>query len=174
MDPFRVDIAIAALFTVAGILEAALLNAHGKDRVVTALVAPAMLSWLALRRKRPVLASVAFALTLLLEAPLDSFFVDYATTPFVGLLFLVYSLGRHADGRPMWAALALLFPCLTVAVATGAQDLVAGDLVWVAFILILPFLAGRGLRGRALLQAELREKAERAEAERGERAVRAV
>jgi signal transduction histidine kinase len=174
MDPFRVDIAIALLFCVAAALEAALIDAHGKDRVLTALLAPGLLSWLALRRRRPVLAAVAFALALALEAPLDSFLVDYATTPLVGLLLMLFSLGRHADGRPMWAALALFYPSVVVAVWVSEEGLAAGDLFWVGFILIPPFLAGRALRSRALLQRELREKAERAEADRSERARRAI
>jgi signal transduction histidine kinase len=174
MDPFRVDVGIALLFCVAAAIEAALIDAHGKDRLLTALLAPTLLSWLALRRRRPVLGGVGFALALLVEAPLDSFLVDYATTPFIGLLLMLFSLARHADGRPMWAAFALFFPCLAVAVATSEDGLAVGDLFWVAFILILPFLAGRALRGRALLERELREKAERAEAERGERVRRAI
>jgi signal transduction histidine kinase len=174
MDPFRVDVAIAVLFCVAATLEAALVDSHGKDRVLTALLAWVLLSWLALRRRRPVLAAVAFALVLALSAPLDSFLVEYATTPFIGLLLVSFSLGRHADGRPMWAGLAFLYPCLALALVTTEEGLAAGDFVWLLFILTPPFLAGRALRGRALLQRELREKAERAEAERGERALRAI
>jgi hypothetical protein len=81
MDPFRVDVGIALLFCLAAAIEAALIDAHGKDRVLTALLAPTLLSWLALRRRRPVLGGVGFALALLVEAPLDSFLVDYATRP---------------------------------------------------------------------------------------------
>jgi signal transduction histidine kinase len=174
MDPLRVDIAIAVLFGVAATLEAALIDAHGKDRVLTALLAWGLLSWLALRRRRPVLAALPFALFLPLEAPLESFLFDYSTVAFIGLLFMLYSLGRHADGRRMWAALALFYPCVVVAAAASEDGLAAPDLIWLALILTPPFLAGRALRGRALLQRELREKAERADAERGERALRAI
>jgi signal transduction histidine kinase len=174
MDPFRVDVAIALLLCIAATLEAALVDAHGKDRLLTALLAWVLLPWLALRRRRPVLAAVAFALVLALSAPLDSFLVAYATTPFIGLLLVSFSLGRHADGRPMWAALALLYPCLALALVATEEGLAAGDFVWLIFIVTPPFLAGRALRGRALLQRELRAKAERAEAERVDRARRAI
>jgi signal transduction histidine kinase len=48
------------------------------------------------------------------------------------------------------------------------------DSFWALFLFGLPTLAGRALRSRVLLQAELREKAERAELERAERARGAV
>jgi signal transduction histidine kinase len=48
------------------------------------------------------------------------------------------------------------------------------DSFWALFIFGLPTLAGRALRSRVLLQAELREKAERAELDRAERARGAV
>jgi signal transduction histidine kinase len=174
MDAFRMDVVVALGFCVAATVEAALIDAHGRDRVLTALLCWVLLPSLAFRRRRPVAAVVAFGLVLMLQAPLDTFLVEYATTPFVALLFLAYSLGRHADGRPMWAALPLLFVSVAVALIASQEGFVAEDVIWVVFLVGLPFLAGRALRGRALLQRELREKAERAEAERGVRARRAV
>jgi len=174
MDPFRVDVVVALAFCVAGTLEAALIDGHGGDRVLTALVSWVLLPWLAVRRRRPELAALAFALVLALQTPLDAFLVQYATTPFVALLLLAYSLGRHADGRPMWIALVLLFVGVAIALIASEEAFVAEDVIWLVFLVGLPFLAGRALRGRALLQLELREKAERAEAERGVRGLRAV
>jgi hypothetical protein len=40
------------------------------------------------------------------------------------------------------------------------------EIFWAVFLFGLPVLAGRALRSRALLQAELHDKAERAERER--------
>ena len=45
-----------------------------------------------------------------LQAYLDGFLAKKITAPFVAVLLLLYSVGRYADGRRCWIALAVLIP----------------------------------------------------------------
>ena len=115
-----------------------------------------------------------FAVPTVLQAFLDGFLTKNSTTPFVGLLFLLYSIGRYAEPLRLRNALLVLVPSLflTLTVEVGFEG--PADLVWLTFLFGLPVLAGRALRSRTLLQAELREKAEQAERDRADRAELAV
>ena len=68
----------------------------------------------------------------------------------------------------------MLIPSLVVTLAVEAGLEAWEDFVWLAFLFGLPVLAGRAIRSRVMLQAELREKAEQAERERATSAHRAV
>jgi signal transduction histidine kinase len=174
MDPFRVDVAIAALFVVGGTIEFALLiDPDGRNQPVTIAACVVALSSLAFRRRDPLIAAAIFAVPALIQAPLDGYFTSNGTAPFVGVILLFYSVGRYADGRRL-AAAATLLASSTWAAIVIESGFVLEDTFWLLFIFGLPLLAGRALRSRVLLQAELREKAERAERDRVERARGAV
>ena len=174
VDPFKLDIAIAAAFVVVAIVELAHLDPEGRSRAVTIATAVIALSGLAFRRRDALLAAVIFIVPCVLQAFLDGYLTKNSTTPFVALLFLLYSIGRYADTRRLRNALLLLIPglMLTLSVEVGLEG--PADLIWFTFMFGLPVLAGRALRSRALLQAELREKADRAELDRADRAQLAV
>jgi signal transduction histidine kinase len=173
VDPFRVDIALAALFAIAGTIELSLLDSEGHSRPITIAASAIASAGIAFRRRDPLLAAAIYSVPALIQAPLDGFMTSNSTTPFVAVILLFYSIGRYAAPKRFPAAVALL--------ATGmmATLLIEGglepeDSFWALFLFGLPTLAGRALRSRVLLQAELREKAERAELERVERARGAV
>lgn len=173
VDPFRVDIALAALFVIVGTIELSFLDSEGHDRAITIAAGVLAASGLAFRRRDPLLAASVFAVPALIQAPLDGFLTTNSTAPFVAVILLFYSIGRYAPPKR--------FPAATAVLATGmmATLLIEGglepeDSFWALFLFGLPALAGRALRSRVLLQAELREKAERAELERAERALGAV
>jgi signal transduction histidine kinase len=173
VDPFRVDIAIAALFVVASTIELSFLDSEGHDRAITIAAGVIAASALAFRRRDPLLAAAIFVVPALIQAVLDGFLTSNSTAPFVAVILLFYSIGRYAPANRFRAAAAVL------AVGMMATLLVEGgleieDSFWALFLFGLPTLAGRALRSRVLLQAELREKAERAELERVERARGAV
>ena len=173
IDPFRKDVVLAALFIVAGAVEMSLIDSDGGDRGVTIAAAAVSLSSVAFRRRNPLLAAVLFIVPALAQALLDGFLTSNSNTPFVAVLLLLYSVGRYAPARRFPPAAALL------AVGTLAVLLVEGpfetaDIFWAFFLFGLPVLAGRALRSRAMLHAELREKAERAERDREDRARGAV
>src|SRR4051812_6234168 len=168
VDPFKVDIAIAALFMLVAAIELYHLDSEGHNRPVAIVAGVICLSSLAFRRRNTLLAAVIFSVPTVLQAFFDGYLTKNSTTPFVALLFLLYSLGRHADRRTMRASLAVLIPSLilTLGVEVGFEG---PDAFWLTFLFGLPVAAGRSLRSRALLHAELREKAEQAERDRVER-----
>jgi signal transduction histidine kinase len=174
VDPFRADVVLAALFVVVGTVELYFLDSEGHSRPITMAAGVIALSGLAFRRRDPLIAAVIFAAPTLIQAFLDGFLTKNSTTPFVGLILLLWSIGRYADTRRLRAALLVLIPCLMVALAVEAEFEGVEDFFWAGFLFGLPVLAGRALRSRILLQSELRAKAERAESERAASAYRAV
>jgi signal transduction histidine kinase len=173
VDPFRVDVALAALFVIASAIELLLLDSEGHNRAITVAAGVVAASGLAFRRRDPLFAAAIYVVPALLQASLDGFMTSNSTAPFVAVILLFYSIGRYAPPNR--------FPAAAAVLATGmmATLLIEGgleieDSFWALFLFGLPVLAGRALRSRVLLQAELREKAERAERERVERARGAV
>jgi signal transduction histidine kinase len=174
MDPFHADLLLAALFVAAAAIELTLLDANGGNRPLTVAAAMLSLSGLAFRRRDPLLASVIFVAPIIIQAPLDGFATENSTTPFVGMLLLLYSIGRYAAGRRFYLAFGITVAgvILALALETGWEG--TDDLIWASFLFVLPALVGRALRSRSLLQSQLREKAERAEVERHAKAQAAV
>jgi signal transduction histidine kinase len=105
-----------------------------------------------------------------IATPLNTFIFTNLTTPFIILLTLSYTVGRHAMGRLMWLELAVLAVLVPLTGGIGSP----GDTLWTAILLGAPAFAGRGIRNRVFLQHEMREKAMRLEAQRGLRARQAV
>jgi signal transduction histidine kinase len=174
-EPLLIDSAVACAFIVGGLVEVALIDADGDSRVLTGMLCVAMFSPLAWRRRAPVATAVATAaIPVVAELIGDNFLLDNTTAPFVALLLVLYSVGRYVDGARLWPVLAFLFVALAMAIALSNERIAVEELVWIIFNFGLPVLAGRALRGRVLLQRELREKAEREESERAERARRAL
>lgn len=174
VDPFRADLVLAALFVVVGAIELYNLDSEGHSRPVTLAAGVVCLSSLAFRRRNPLIAAAIFSAPMVLQAFLDGFLTKNTTTPFVAVLLLLYSMGRYADTRRLRAGLLVLIPSLLVALTVEAEFEGVEDLFWACFLFGLPVLAGRALRSRVMLQAELRRKAEQAERERVDRARSAV
>lgn len=173
VDPFRVDIAIAALFVVACVIELSSLDSEGHNRAITVAAGVIAASALAFRRRDPLLAAAIFVVPALIQAAFDGFLTSNSTAPFVAVILLFYSIGRYAPPNRFPAAAAVLaVGMMTTLLVEGGLEI--EDSFWALFLFGLPTLAGRALRSRVLLQAELREKAERAELERVERARGAV
>lgn len=164
-DPFRKDIALAAAFVIAGVIELSLLDSEGGSRALTIAAGVVALSAVAFRRRDPVLAAAVFLLPALIQAFADGYLTAASTTPFVAILLLLFSFGRYASGRRFALSAGLLSVGMSATIFVE-NAFEASEIFWVIFLFGLPLLAGRALRSRALLQAELREKAERAEAER--------
>src|SRR6185436_12314035 len=123
VDPFKLDIAIAAAFIAVATVELVHLDPEGHSRAVTIPAAAIALSSLAFRRRDPLLAAVIFALPTLVQAPLNGYETANSTTPFVGLLFLLYSMGRYADARQLRIGLIVLIGTLmaTLAIEVGFE-----------------------------------------------------
>jgi signal transduction histidine kinase len=175
MDPWRADLVLGIVFGVAVVVECMLIPTEGFSRATSAAfgvaaVGPAV----ALRRRNTLAAVLIFVGVLLVASPVGTFLLVTGTTPFIVALLLCYSLGRHEAGRRFWAGVAALIPGMWIVFLLEPNELEGGDLIWTVFLFAPPMLIGRALRSRALLQAELREKAERSEAERELRAEQAV
>jgi signal transduction histidine kinase len=174
VDPFRADIVLAGVFIVAGAIELYNLDSEGHSRPVTLTAAVLCLSGIAFRRRNPLMAVVVFSVPTVLQAFLDGYLTKNSTTPFVAMLLLLYSIGRYADTRQLRVGLPVLVISLVVALQVEVPLEGVEDIFWLFFLFGLPVLAGRALRSRVLLQAELRAKAEQAERDRAENAHAAV
>jgi signal transduction histidine kinase len=164
LDPLLVDFLLAAVIVAAAIGETLLREPDG-SRTTNIVAALALLFPLTWRRRDPVLATVLYLAVLLAEYPFDGYLFQSVEAPFVGLLVMLYSLGRHADGRRMWIGLGISLVLMLARLLLGTEE-GPGEVFWLVLVVLPPFLAGRALRGRMALQAELREKAAQAEAAR--------
>jgi len=173
MDPFHKDIALAAVFVVAAVVELSLLDPQGGSRALTIAAGVIAMSSVAFRRRDALVAALVFLVPAVAQAFAGGYLTTASTTPFVAILLLLFSIGRYAPGWrfPVAAGLLSVGMSATVFIEDAFE---VSEIFWTIFLFGLPMLAGRALRSRALLQAELREKAERAEAEREWRARYAV
>ncbi|HEX8648042.1 MAG TPA: sensor histidine kinase [Thermoleophilaceae bacterium] len=145
---------------------------NGRDPALALdlLAAAALTVPLLWRRRAPLAMAIAVMLaalgqTLWLTQPPDVF----AETLVAAVT--MFSLGHHAESRQAWIGI-VVSAAIAVAISVVYDP---ADIVFpVVFFFLLPWAAGRVLRGRLLLARELAEKAARLEAEREERAARAV
>ncbi len=169
LDELKGDAMLAALFAIAGVLESILVKSGGHSRPLTACAAVAVSVPLVWRRRNTLAAVVGFVALVSLGSSLNTFLLNNLTSPFVGMLFLAYTVGRHETGWRVWLELGFI----AVVIALGGIGSL-GDAIWTAAALGGPALAGRAIRSRMLFQREMREKTTRLEAERELRAQRAV
>jgi hypothetical protein len=129
MDPFRADAILAGAFAVASVIEALLINAHGHSRALTVVGSVLLSATIAWRRRNTMVAVIAFLAVLLVQEPLDTLAFDNMTAPFIEILLLGYSVGRHEPSRRMWVEVALIAVFINV-VAAISDGLNLGDLLW--------------------------------------------
>ena len=108
MDPFRADIALAALFVVASVIEVFAVPSHGDSIPVTVAAGIAAQSALAWRRRAPLVAAVLFAFPTALQAVAGGFLTQDTTVHFLAAMLLLYSIGRYADARAFRVAFPLV------------------------------------------------------------------
>ena len=97
------------------------------------------------------------------------------TTPFVAIGILFYSLGRYSHGRSALAgALILYLPVNLVALSSNNDQAPELAFLWSIALLTPPYVAGRIMRRRLAMQAELRRLTAHLEADRGMREQRAI
>jgi signal transduction histidine kinase len=176
MDPYRADLLLAAALLVEGLLEVALLlpDETPRDGVVAVLVA-GLACCVAIRRRFPAVAPLV-GMVLFLAYPIaGQEYTEHLVSPFFVALFLVYGIGRHLEGRTMWAVTAAAAVLMTLYTAIEDTDDAVGNYVLtIGGLVVAPVLIGRVIRNRAHLNRALREKAERLEHERADRAAAAA
>ena len=176
MDPYRADLLLAAAFLVEGLLEVALLLPDGSGREgAIALLMVGLAGCVAIRRRLPV-AAAGFGMLLFCAYPaLGQEYTEHLVSPFFITLLLIYGIGRHLEGRALWAVTAYVVVLMSIYTALeGTEDTVGNYLLSIGALVIAPVLIGRVLRNRARLNRALREKAERLEHERADRAAAAA
>lgn len=174
-DPFKVDLALALVLVAGMIVEALLVRPEGHSRVATAILGSAAMLTVAWRRRSPFAAVLAFSALCVVQEPLGSFFFGSQTnTPFVAAILMVYSAGRHLEGRRAWAAGGAVMVGVCIGTAFTQTFHGPSDFLWVFILFIPPLIAGQAIRSRVALRRELRAKTERLEAEREVAAQRAV
>jgi signal transduction histidine kinase len=176
LDPYRADLLLAAAFLVEGLLEVALLVPEETgNQVVVAFLIAGLAGCLAIRRRLPIVAAVVGFAVFTAYPLFDKAYVDHLVSPFFATLLLVYGVGRHVEGRIVWALAAYASVLMAIFTAIEGTDDTAGNyLLTIGALVLAPILVGRVIRSRARLNRALREKAERLEHERAERAATAA
>jgi signal transduction histidine kinase len=174
MDPFRADVALAAAFVVASVIEVLLVPSRGDHVAVTVVAAVLTQSALAYRRRDPLVAAVWFAVPTVAQAFAGGFLTQDTTVHFLSAMFLLFSIGRYAEPRPFRVAFPVVMAASAVALLVEAGLERTEYFFWFVLLYSLPAFVGRALRSRARLQSELREKTELIERQQADRARTAV
>ncbi len=176
MDRYRADALLGVVVGVEMQVEAALGPAEGGLKVAIHAALLLLAACVALRRRLPVLTSLAALGVFVFAQGHDRAVTDSLYLPLFLVLFLNYSVAANAEGRRFWIA---PFAAYAAGLAGIAIDDYGGslgnDLLWLGLVFVAgPMVAGRLVRSRGGLQRALRAKAERLEREREERAAEAV
>ena len=167
--PGRVDAALAAAMLVGGTAELLALRDGAAGLPAVVLMAAGLL----LRRRRPLTALGVGLAGLMISSVLPG--EAAALTPFLALIFLVFSMAMRVDPPRLYLAAAAT---LAAGVAATLLDDIPdepGDFPLLAALLVAaPVAGGRLLRSRSELTRALRDKAARAERNRERRANEAV
>src|SRR3954452_10038757 len=174
IDPRVFDWAFALLFAVWAVL-----STYTSDHVVgpawlTALVAGASSGVAAyIRRSHPLGALLSWSAAVLVLAA-------WLTPPeeigplFLGLLLFPYMVGAHVAGRRALVAPPVVLVTVLAVALSSVDGYIYGDIVFPTIFGVLMWLAGRVVRSRAELTAELHEAAQVAHEQREADAARAV
>lgn len=121
---------LAVAFAAAGVVESIFVNSSGHSRPLTAVAAVALASPVVWRRRHTLGAVIGFMAVAAAAAPLDVFIFAHTTTPFITVLVLAYTVGRHEAGRRMWLGLAVLAVLIPLTGGIGTR----GDPLWTAIL----------------------------------------
>ena len=176
MDPYRADLLLASVLLVEGLLEVAfLLPEETPYRGLVAALIAALAGCVAIRRRLPAVAAVIGMLIFCAYPALGEEYTEHLVSPFFVALLLIYGIGRHLEGRVVWAVTAYAAVVMTLFTALEQTDDTVGNyLLSIGALVLAPILIGRVIRNRAQLNQALREKAERLEHERADRAAAAA
>jgi signal transduction histidine kinase len=173
LDPLKGDLLLGAFLLVEGLLEVVLLLDEGRG--VAAVLVAMLAGCVAIRRRLPVVAPIVGLAIFAAFPALDQAYTEKLISPFFVTLLLIYGIGRHLDGRAMWAMTAYAAVLTSVFTAFEQTDDTAGNYALsVGMLAVAPVLIGRVIRNRVQLNRALRQKAERLERERAERTAAAA
>jgi signal transduction histidine kinase len=172
-DPYRADLLLGAFLLVEGLLEVVLLVPEGRG--IAGVMVSTLAGCVAIRRRLPVVAPMVGLAIFAAFPALDQEYTESLVSPFFATLLLIYGIGRHLDGRAVWAVTAYAAVVMSVFTAVEQTDDTAGNYVLsVGLLGVAPVLIGRVIRSRAELNRALREKTDRLERERADRTAAAA
>jgi signal transduction histidine kinase len=170
--PLTVDRAFCVVFAVLAATDLLSGTAVGGPPVPTALALAVLIVLPLLRRRVPIAATLTWAGVVIAFSAIGADPYDMATA-FVGLIVYPYAAGAYGEGRRVLLAVPAVWAALTV-MALSAPEFIASDIFFPATFGMLFLLAGRAVRSRSRLTAELHEAAVRAGEAREAEAARAV
>jgi signal transduction histidine kinase len=176
LDPFRADLLLAAAILAEELIELAVLPPPraAYDGWAAALMI-ALAGSVAIRRRWPVAAGLVAMPLFIGFSALGKDYGDYLVSPFFVLLFMLYSSGRHLEGRALYGVVAWAVVCAVTSQAIDAyDDEPSSYVITVGAVIFGPALLGRVVSNRAKLNRTLREKLHRLEREREQRAAAAA
>ncbi len=155
IDPRIFDWVLAIGLAVGGSIEVASKeNLEGPlllNVLATSTVAVAVL----VRRRRPLLGlSIWMGVALVMSAFLSQ--PSEMSSLFLGLMIFPWAVGAHSEGRRSYFGLALAVVTIIV-VALDSDEFIWGDIFFPAVFGTMLWLAGRAVRSRSRLTAELHE-----------------
>lgn len=174
MDPRILDWALALIFLVSGVVSGYTTDALVGPAWLTALLAGGTSGVAAyIRRVRPLEALALWAagvvaLAVFLTPP------EEIGALFFGLLLFPYTVGANVGGRRALIALPVIAIAVGSVALSSPGEFVSGDIIFPTIFGVLLWLAGRMVRSRGELTAELHEAALVAHEQREADAVRAV
>jgi len=164
LRPHTRDGWVAVGFALAAAVEAVVRSRDPAYLAINLTGAPLLL-FLVMRRSRPLLTLLIFCTGALVGTALQAVFVPHASSdafvPILAVLLAIYSVGAHGSWRQV--ALALPLPLLVVIVIDTTRphsdSLLSALVFFVVFVLTLPIGAGRLVRHRSQLVAQLQAQA---------------
>jgi signal transduction histidine kinase len=172
IDPRVIDWVLAIGLGVGGAIEVAAQDDLEGPLALNVLVMACVAVAVLVRRRRPVVGlgiwmGVALTMALFLTQPSE------LSALFLGLMVFPYAVGAHADGPRSWAGLGLALGTIVV-VSLDSDSFVWGDIFFPGIFATMLWLAGRAVRSRSRLTAELHEAALRLHEQREAEAHAAV
>jgi signal transduction histidine kinase len=172
IEPRALDRALCVAFAALAVIDV-LTGAYGNPAPAPTALALGILILLPLARRRaPIAAVLVWAGVVIGLTAIDGDPYDM-TTAFVGLFVYPYAAGAYADGPRVLLTVPAVWGALTV-MALSSEELIAGDVIFPSTFGMLFLLAGRAVRSRSRLTAELHEAAVRADEARATESDRAV
>jgi signal transduction histidine kinase len=171
LPPRTFDRLLAAFLLVPGLIEAALVS-EGANRPLAMVLIAVMVGTVAVRRQAPFVGLVVlFAAGIPMTLAIDE--SQSFGTPFLLVLIWGYTMGSLPDQRQALRGLAILFVGIA-GVSASFAEVVVGDFIFPWGFTTAAWGAGRTIRHRSRLAAELHEAAVRAEEQREADAAQAV
>jgi signal transduction histidine kinase len=160
------DVAIAVVVTVAMEIEVWTDGLHpaGAAAAAFAVLGGSLVLW----RAAPLL-SLVIGLSAILAAVAAGVSMRTPVSPLLFYVLVLYSVGLREELGPAVAGLALAIAMTLASNALATRNGEAfpwGDIPWITFIAVTPWIVGRAMRGRVRQSEELERRAERLERER--------